>query len=110
MRKDVKEKDEKIKALENEWETLRAMMREQAQGNDWAETRLEILGMRYVDGLTAAEITAQTPTLTKRQIYRMISAGREQFRRSLIAVIASYHPDLSYQALEERCRNLLELL
>jgi hypothetical protein len=43
-------------------------------------------------------------------VYRLLAAGRHQFRRALMTVLAVHHPDLLPQELAQKCREVLEAL
>ena len=86
------------------------LMRKRARGDRWAGWRLQVLGHRYVDDMSCEEIAAAIGELSVDQVYRLLSAGRDQFRRSLMTVLAAHHPELLPHELEQKCREVLEAL
>ncbi len=87
-----------------------AVMADKARGHPWAELRLRVLGMRYADGLAPREIAAAIDELGVRQVRRMVATGRHHFRTAMMHVLSGYHPDLSSVQLEQKCRELIDLL
>ncbi len=87
-----------------------SLMRQQAEGDRWATWRLDVLGRRYVDGMSCERIAEEIGELDVAQVYRLLAAGRSRFRRALMTVMATHHPELSPQELEQRCREVVEAL
>lgn len=86
------------------------LMRQKAKGDRWAQWRLQVLGHRYVDDMSCEQIAAEIGELAVDQVYRLLAAGRSQFRRALMTVLAAHHPELLPEELEQKCREVLEAL
>lgn len=85
-------------------------MRQRAKGDRWAQWRLQVLGHRYVDDMSCEQIADEISELSVDQVYRLLAAGRNQFRRALVTVLAAHHPDLLPRQLEQKCQEVLEAL
>lgn len=85
------------------------LMRRKAGGDRWAHWRLEVLALRYGDDRSCQDIATQLGLETA-QVYRLLAAGREQFRRALMTVLSAHHPDLLPDDLERKCREVLDAL
>ena len=72
--------------------------------------RLQVLRLRYQEGLPPREIARRLAIADVRAVYQMLSTGRTQFRRALTAVMRSYNPSASPSEIERYCRDLLGLL
>jgi hypothetical protein len=86
------------------------LMRHKAKRDRWAHWRLQVLGHRYVDDMSCEQIAAEIGELDVDQVYRLLAAGRSQFRRALMTVLGAHHPELLPQELEQKCREVLEAL
>tara|TARA_R110002072_G_scaffold25443_6_gene85223 strand:- start:185426 stop:186262 length:837 start_codon:yes stop_codon:yes gene_type:complete len=86
------------------------LMREKAKRDRWAQYRLQVLGHRYVDDMSCEQIAAQISELTVDQVYRLLTAGRSQFRSALMTVLSAHHPELLPEELEQKCREVVEAL
>lgn len=70
---------------------------------------LRVIRLRYDVGLKPGEIASRMH-VDVNVIYRLLERGKKEFRASLVAVMAVYHPDDTESELERRCADLLSVL
>lgn len=80
---------------------------------DLGRLRFEVLGLRYVDGLPPREIVRRlaaswrgTEEIDVKDVYQMISTGRQQYRNALLTIVSKYHPEVPAEEIERHCENL----
>ncbi|MBL8898540.1 MAG: sigma-70 family RNA polymerase sigma factor [Planctomycetes bacterium] len=71
--------------------------------------RVEILKLRFQEGLTTAEI-ASALEVDPEYAQHQFAKARRDFLRALQVIVARRNPDLSKRELLERCRQLVTLL
>jgi len=74
-----------------------------------AQRRIELMRLRFVDGLPIREIAEQwdVPAAVVHREYRQ---ARREFKRALREEVAFHQPDASSDQIEAECAQLLELL
>ncbi len=87
------------------WELVARRLLDKRTG----EQRLHVLQLRYIDGLAPREIGSRLG-LDPADVYRIIATGRYQFRIALLTIMSGYYPDAEPRVLEDKCRELVELL
>lgn len=79
-----------------------------ARGGGVAQRRIAVLRLRYYDGIPPREIAANA-RMDVRDVYRLLEAGRNQFRATMLEVMAKHHSGESRSELERRCCELIAL-
>jgi RNA polymerase sigma-70 factor (ECF subfamily) len=100
--------------LDREW--ARALMREAAevhadharQAGPDAERRLELLRLRFHEGLTIREI-ARLWHVEAARLHHEYAKARNEFRAALLLVVRSHRPGTDAE-VEQACAELLTLL
>jgi len=72
-----------------------------------ARQGVELLRLRFEEDLAVRDIAARWGEAPE-VVHRRYRHAREEFRRSLLKVVAFHHPEATN--LEEECRRLLSLL
>jgi RNA polymerase sigma-70 factor (ECF subfamily) len=82
--------------------------RARAKGDD-AVCRVEILRLRFAEGLKIREIA---PLLGEdpERVHKQYARAREEFREALLDVLAAHDPDATRAELEASCQRLQSLL
>jgi len=82
---------------------------ETAMGNERATKRVELLRLRFQDGLPIRAIAERwNEDVTK--LHHEYATAREEFRAALRTVIAFHHPTATEAALDDASRELLALV
>ena len=84
-------------------------MAERVDRGDEGRDRIQILDLRFKDGLSSGEI-ADRLGLEAGYVYQQLRNAKRDFRAALLEVIGSYHPNASKDELEARCVELIALL
>jgi DNA-directed RNA polymerase specialized sigma24 family protein len=71
--------------------------------------RIRILDLRFREGLSSGEIAARCG-FDAAFVYQQLRLAKRDFRKALIEVVASFHPDATAEELEARCVELIGLL
>jgi len=79
------------------------------EADERVRRRVTLLRLRHVDGLAIREI-AEKWRVEAAKLHKEYATAREEFRDALRRVVRFYFPNSTDAAIEERCRNLLELL
>jgi len=85
------------------------LMVQHLDGTATGRDRVQILDLRFKDGLTPAEI-AQRLGLETDYVYQQLRNSKRDFRTALLEVVGSYHPGASKDEVEARCLDLVGLL
>lgn len=103
------------RAVDREWaQAITAAAAEEhrrwaAKTGEAAVRRLEILRLRFVDGLCIRNIAARWQ-LEPRYVHHQYAKARRDFRSALLRVLKQRLPHASDGELEEQCRQLTDLL
>jgi RNA polymerase sigma factor (sigma-70 family) len=82
---------------------------EAARGDERATKRVELLRLRFQDGLPIRAI-AERWSEDAAKLHREYATAREEFRAALRNVVAFHHPGAAGDALDAACRELLALV
>lgn len=74
-----------------------------------AQRRIELMRMRFADGLPVREI-AQIWNVEAAVVHREYRQARRDFKRALKEEVAFHHPGATNEEIEHECAALLELL
>lgn len=102
------------KAFDRAW--ARALLQEaallqaeQAQGNERATRRVELLRLRFQDGLPIRDIAARWGE-DAAKLHHEYATARDEFRAALTRVVAFHLPYATPEQLADACRGLLGAL
>ncbi len=79
------------------------------QQGDEARQRIELMRLRFVDGLPVRDI-AERWGVAAAVVHREYRQARRDFKRALREEVAFHHPGATPEQIEEECAALLELM
>ncbi|MHC5011980.1 MAG: sigma-70 family RNA polymerase sigma factor, partial [Planctomycetota bacterium] len=82
--------------------------REAEHKGEAAVERIELLRLRFEDGLPIREIARRWSTDASR-LHHVYATARKEFLRCLEGVVRYHHPGATSDEAEQECRRLLEL-
>jgi RNA polymerase sigma factor (sigma-70 family) len=89
--------------------TRRAWLLMAARSEEGGRDRIQILDLRFREGLQSGEIAARLH-LDPGYVYQQLRNAKRDFRAALVEVVGSYHPGASREEIEARCVDLTGLL
>ncbi len=87
----------------------RELMARRSTRSPAAALRFQALGLQFENGLPPREVAVAMQMPVER-IYELLKEARREYRDALLEVVGLYHPDHTAAALEQACRDLLQLL
>jgi RNA polymerase sigma-70 factor (ECF subfamily) len=87
----------------------RARMGERAERSPAARRRFAALAMRFEQNMPPRDIAMATETPVER-VYEILRQARDEFRATLLEVMAGYHPTCGEAEVEKLCVELLASL
>lgn len=90
-------------------EAARRQREDAAQAGEAAQRRVDLLQLRFQDGLSIREI-AERWGVDAAKLHHEYATARDEFRNALRAVIAFHQPNTPHANLERACTELLSLL
>lgn len=103
------------RSFDRQWavELLRTAAEEQARhaasAGEAAVRRVELLRLRFEEGLSIPDIAARWDRDAS-YVHHQYAKARADFQRALLAVLAARYPDLPADQLREQCQQLVLLL